>query len=134
LDLGFGMAGRAWWHIDMMRIQEMIMRGERRMMMDEIPDGLGEARVALEGCIAELCEAERIPRSKLVIGGFSQGGMLTTEIALHATEPFAGLVVMSGTLLCQDRWREAAAATGPGLHVLQSHGRADPLLPFEAAE
>ena len=60
--------------------------------------------------------------------------MLTTEIALHAEQPFAGLAALSGNLLSEDRWAEAARRVGPSLHALLAHGRNDPLLPFEGAE
>lgn len=133
VDLGFGMQGRAWWRIDMIRLQQAIMRGDQRRLREETPDGLAEARAALEGCIDALERDHGVARERLLIGGFSQGGMITTEIALFASRPFAGLAVMSGTLLCEDRWRAAARASGPSLHVLQSHGRADPLLPFGEA-
>jgi phospholipase/carboxylesterase len=75
-----------------------------------------------------------VRRDRLVVGGFSQGAMLTTELALSSAAPFAGLALLSGTLLCEDRWRAAAARVGPSLDVLMTHGRADPLLPFEGAE
>jgi phospholipase/carboxylesterase len=102
--------------------------------MDETPPELPAAREALEGCIDALERDHGVARERLIIGGFSQGGMLTTEAALFAARPFAGLAVMSGTLLSQARWREAAKASGPGVRALMSHGRADPLLPFEGAE
>jgi phospholipase/carboxylesterase len=142
LDVGYGMTGRAWWPIDLVRIQERAMRGEVALMRDETPDGLPEASAALEGCIEALVKDHGVARERLVVGGFSQGGMLATEVALaRAAEAartgeaaYAGLVVLSGTLLSADRWREALRTGGPLLHVLQSHGRADPLLPFDAAE
>jgi phospholipase/carboxylesterase len=133
IDFGYGMQGRAWWPIDMMQLQEVMRRGDLRRLRSETPDGLAEARSALEGTIDTLERDHGVPRERLVIGGFSQGGMLATEIALHAARPFAGLAVMSGTLLCEDRWREAARASGSSLHALMSHGRADPLLPFDEA-
>lgn len=133
IDFGLGMQGRVWWPIDMMRLQEALMRGDPRVLRAETPAGLAEARSALEECIDALSRDHGVARERLVIGGFSQGGMLATEIALHASRPFAGLAVMSGTLLCEDRWREAAAASGPKLHALMSHGKADPLLPFDGA-
>jgi len=134
LDLGMGMESRAWWHIDMMRLQEALMRGEARMLAEETPVGLAEARAALESCLEELSTRFAVSRERLFLGGFSQGAMLSTELALHANRPFAGLVLMSGTLLSESRWRVAAANTGAQLDVLMSHGRADPLLPFEGAE
>jgi phospholipase/carboxylesterase len=75
-----------------------------------------------------------VERKNLVIGGFSQGAMLATEVALFSPEPFAGLVVMSGSLLSEDRWRPRAKEVGPAIHALVSHGRADPIVPYEGGE
>ena len=60
--------------------------------------------------------------------------MLATEVQLHAEEPFAGLVVLSGALISEDRWRPAAVARAKNLHVVGSHGRRDPILPFQSGE
>lgn len=132
LELPWG--GRAWWEIDLVRLQMLQQRGERRALAEETPPGLAEARQALESVIDELVAKHGVRRDALVIGGFSQGAMLTTEVALHAKEPFAGLVALSGTLLSESRWQEAAKATGPSLHALVTHGRRDPVLPFEGGE
>jgi phospholipase/carboxylesterase len=132
LELGWG--GRAWWEIDLARIQEAALRGQRRLLAGETPDGLAAARAALEATIAELERSFGVRRDALLIGGFSQGAMLTTEIALHAERPFAGLAVLSGNLLSEDRWTEAARRAGPSLRALLTHGLRDPLLPFEGAE
>jgi phospholipase/carboxylesterase len=132
LELAWG--GRAWWELDITRLQTLMMRGQRRVLAAETPPGLAAAREALEATIAELTRNHGVRREALVLGGFSQGAMITTEIALHADPPFAGLVVLSGTLLSEDRWTEAARRAGPSLHALLTHGRSDPLLPFEGAE
>lgn len=132
LELAWG--GNAWWEIDIERMQLMALRGQRRPLAEETPPGLAEARAALEATIAELERSHGVRREALIIGGFSQGAMLTTEIALHAEVPFAGLVVLSGNLLSEDRWAAAARQRGASLHVLQSHGQRDQLLPFEGAE
>ncbi|MFO0758253.1 MAG: hypothetical protein U0359_17290 [Byssovorax sp.] len=132
LSLDWG--GRAWWNIDMVRLQTLAMRGARREMANETPDGLAEARAALEATIAELEESHGVTRDRLLLGGFSQGAMITTEIALHAERPFAGLAILSGTLISAERWAAAVKRTGPSIKALVTHGRADPLLPFEGAE
>lgn len=134
VDVGMGMRGRAWWNIDMVAIQMAIARGTRRLLAGETPAGMAEARAALEGAIAALEASHRVTRDKLVIGGFSQGAMLTTEIALHASAPFAGLAILSGTLVSETRWRAAATTSAPSLRAMMSHGRHDPILPFEGAE
>src|SRR6476469_9659002 len=38
LSLGFG--GRAWWQIDIARLQSAIMVGDVELLFDEVPDGL----------------------------------------------------------------------------------------------
>jgi phospholipase/carboxylesterase len=108
-------AGRAWWPLDMARIQAMMMRGDPRV-------------------IAALETERGVTRDRLILGGFSQGAMLTTEIAIHASRPFAGLAVLSGNLLSAERWIEAIKSSGPSIHAFVAHGRRDPVLPFAGAE
>ena len=134
IDFGFGQTGRAWWPIDMMALQEAMLRGRRDALSTTTPDGLHEARRALAGCLEALGATHGIVRNSTLVGGFSQGSMLATELALSEGEPFAGLVVLSGTLLCRDRWEPMARAHAAGLHVLMTHGRRDPILPFAWAE
>jgi phospholipase/carboxylesterase len=69
----------------------------------------------------------------IILGGFSQGGMISTDVALRTEERPLGLAILSGTLLLEDAWRTKAAAR-TGLKVLQSHGREDPLLSFMTAQ
>ncbi len=135
IDFGMGMRGRAWWPIDMMRLQEMMQRGQARQLAEETPEGLASAREKLEGALASLETSHGLRRERTILGGFSQGAMLTTEIALHAAErPFAGLAILSGTLLSEARWTAAAKTSGPAIHAVMSHGRRDPILPFAGAE
>lgn len=134
VDFGGGMTGQAWWFIDMMRVQELVRRGRRTDMMHETPEGLAQARAALEACVEALVQDHGVKRERLILGGFSQGSMLTTEVALHAEEPFAGLAVLSGALISSDRWTVAAARSAPRLDAFMTHGRADPVLPFEVGD
>ena len=64
---------------------------------------------------------------------FSQGAMLSTDLALRTDRPLAGLLLLSGTLLAASTWRDLAPRRA-GLPVFQSHGSMDNLLPFAAAE
>ncbi len=71
--------------------------------------------------------------SKLVIGGFSQGAMLATDVALRSDIPLAGLCLFSGTLIAEQEW-VVSAPNRRGLRVSLSHGQSDAILPFTAAE
>ncbi len=134
LEQMFGAPARAWWLIDMARLDEAIRTGRRDELAESTPDGMAEARAALEGCLAALEKDAGLRRDRSIIGGFSQGAMITTEVSLFAAKPYAGLAIFSGTLLCRDRWKDAAVKTAPSLHVAMTHGRRDPLLPFSLAE
>lgn len=135
IDLGMGAQGRAWWPIDMERLMALQARGEFRRLAGETPPELPAARAALEEVLDRL-EAERgLQRERTILGGFSQGAMLATEVVLHAAErPFAGLVALSGSLLSEERWTAAAKLSGPKIHAAVTHGRRDPILPFAGAE
>jgi phospholipase/carboxylesterase len=132
--ISLGGGARAWWPIDLDRRIALMARGQADPLRLEEPHGLVEARAALEATLIALERDHGVRRDRLIVGGFSQGAMLTTEVALSAETPFAGLAILSGTLLAQDRWAAAARARGPSLHVMMAHGRRDPLLRFVDAE
>jgi phospholipase/carboxylesterase len=125
--------GRAWWPIDMVRLQLANATGRYRELRQECPSGLPEARAYLTETLTALQEKTGLPLSQFVIGGFSQGAMLSTDTALHLEQNVAALVAMSGTLLHEPEWKQLAAKHSD-LRVLQSHGTEDPILPFDAAK
>ncbi|MBT4866234.1 MAG: alpha/beta fold hydrolase [Planctomycetaceae bacterium] len=131
-DLGM-YGGRAWWPLNIERMAAAVENGDMRHLRSETPDGLESARTLLTAFVSDVCETDGIDAGQIVLGGFSQGSMLATDVALSFSQRLAGLCVLSGTLLSEDRWRDLASERGP-LPVLQSHGRQDPLLPFVAAQ
>jgi len=124
--------GRAWWPIDMLKMQMAVMEGQFREMRQSVPEQLPEARDKLTAVLDCLGEETGLPRSRFVLGGFSQGSMLATDVTLRLPESPAALIVYSGSLLAESEWRDLAPHR-TGLRVLQSHGTLDPILPFEAA-
>ena len=132
LNMGFG-DSRAWWIIDFARIQEDRAAGRIRDLSVEIPQGLALARERFLAFLKELPRQFQIDYKKTVIGGFSQGAMLTCDAVLHTDYPFAGLVQLSGNLLAQSVWGPLMP-TRKGLPVFQSHGTLDDILPHIGAE
>jgi phospholipase/carboxylesterase len=135
LDLSrFGMWGaRAWWMIDMAALQRAMERGEPRLLAHTEPEGLPAARKALLAGLDAVLREAGLPTSRLTLGGFSQGAMLATDVALRLEEAPAQLAVLSGTLVAESQWR-ALAPTRRGLPTLVAHGREDAILPFAGAE
>jgi phospholipase/carboxylesterase len=131
-ELG-GWGARAWWPIDVARLQAAVAQGRERDLSADEPAGLADAHEKLVATLDALEARLRVPAGQLFLGGFSQGAMLACDVALGGTRPLAGLALLSGTLLSATRW-QAAMAARQGLRVFQSHGRQDPLLPFSAAE
>lgn len=122
--------GRAWWMIDLNRL----IYGPPPDFLDQFrracPEGLAEARDSLIKLIDDASQHFDLPANRFILGGFSQGSMLATDVALHLPTAPAGLVIMSGALINESEWKSLAAKRGP-LNVLQSHGRHDSILPFE---
>jgi phospholipase/carboxylesterase len=131
----YGMFGsRAWWMIDMDALNRAMMEGTfRERARNDRPEGLEDVRASLLKLISEVRDDTGLPTSRLVLGGFSQGSMLTVDVATQLDEAPAGLLAWSGTLLNEDEWREKGARH-KGLRVVQSHGRQDPLLSYAWAE
>ena len=132
--MGYGDA-KAWWLIDFDKIQKL-NAGDLQLLQEfrkQEPDGMAKARAMMLKAVDELLLQTKLPMSKIVLGGFSQGAMIVTDIALRLPEPPAALAILSGTLLVEDVWRQKAKARA-GLPIFQSHGRVDPILRFDAAE
>ncbi|MBL9036933.1 MAG: phospholipase [Archangium sp.] len=133
-NLGWGQA-RAWWLIDLPTVARLqagdpsSLREFRRVE----PDGMPAARQAVRALVSEVCLKSDLPVGRVIVGGFSQGAMIATDVALRLEEAPLGLVVLSGTLLLEDVWATKAKARA-GLPVFQSHGRGDPILAFGAAQ
>ena len=125
--------GRAWWNLDMIELQRAVAERDYATLTGRVPAGLVEAREQLTSLVQELEREHGVARDKLVLGGFSQGAMLATDVALHLEQAPAALVVLSGSLIAKDEWLPLMKARA-GLPVVQSHGRADPVLSYELAE
>lgn len=132
--------GRAWWPLNTARMMELLQAQRFDELHKETPPGLAESRDALAALVntarQELadqmgCPADAVP---LALGGFSQGAMLAMDTALRGSiAPPELLIQFSGTVICQPQWTECLSRL-EHTRVYQSHGKIDPLLPFQSAE
>ncbi len=117
--------GRTWWPIDSeARIRRLASGPMELSAMD--PEGRAEARALLEG----LCRA--LAR-RIVLVGFSQGGMLAMDHVLHGGTRPEALALLSSTRIAIADWQPRVHALA-GMPVLVAHGRADAELSFAAGE
>ena len=122
---------RAWWPVDFAARERALRTGGLHDLAQQVPDGLTEARDAVNGMLDAV--TARFPAHRLVLGGFSQGAMLSLDTALRSARSLAGLVLLSGTIVAEDEWAPLLPAR-KDVPVFQSHGRQDPVLPFSVAE
>ena len=90
--------------------------------------GLTASRQQLTDWLKSLESRTRVPLSRTVLAGFSQGGAMTLEVGL--TLPMAGLVCISGYL-------HSKPTPMPGKSfppVLIVHGRQDQMVPLSSAQ
>lgn len=134
LSLSFGPGdARAWWLIDMARIAQDRAAGRVRDLSQDIPKGLAPMRETMLAFLKEIEQKFSADPRKTILGGFSQGAMLSCDLILHSDRPYAGLVQLSGNILAQPIWGPLLPKR-KGLPVFQSHGVQDEILPYVGAE
>lgn len=118
--------GRAWFSIDMEALDRAIRSGEFRDMANSIPPELDHTLKQQELFLTELSKKHK----KIIIGGFSQGAMCASHLALNPNLKLEGVVLLSGNLLAEEKFPKAAK----GIPFYQSHGTRDPILPLKGAQ
>jgi len=117
--------GRTWWPVDSEARLRALADGPLELSRMD-PPGRSDARARLAALVAALARP-------VAIVGFSQGGMLAMDHALHADAPPAALALLSSTRIAIDDWTPRAARLA-GVPVLVAHGRGDAELAFAAGE
>jgi phospholipase/carboxylesterase len=93
-------------------------------------DSIIRSRQLLLVFIAELLLRYPTPEGRIMLSGFSQGGMMSLDVGFRTDDPIAGVAVMSGALYEEDMPDFAARHQTP---VLIVHGDADDVIPVAAA-
>jgi phospholipase/carboxylesterase len=124
--------GRAWWHIDQTARLEALAKGPRDFAGQSPPD-LPAARARLTALLDAVVAAA--PGVPLIVGGFSQGGMLVCDTLLRAERRVDGLVLLSTSRVNFAGWGpHLASGALQGVPALMSHGQSDADLAFSAGE
>ena len=110
--------GRQWFPIPRLdgSSEAAMAEGQRRSAAD------------LNGFLDDLIAEEGLAPTQIALVGFSQGTMMSLDVALRRPEPFACVVAFSGKLLRPEALAAEITAKPP---VLLIHGDADPMVPFE---
>ena len=116
-----GYVMRAWYDI----LGNDLVRRE-----DE--QGIRDSQSQVEALIAR--EVERgMPRSRIVLAGFSQGGAIALQTGLRQYEPLAGLLALSTYLPLASVFDAERASESRAVPIFMVHGRSDPVIPLARA-
>jgi len=74
--------------------------------------------------------ASGIPRRRIVVAGFSQGGALALHFALRHAEPLAGCIALSSWLPLRESYPAQLGLGARKLPLLLAHGDADLVVPL----
>jgi len=86
IDTGHGNKGYAWFNIN---TDQVVLKE------DKYSDLINEL-------IFEIDREYYINKNKMILGGFSQGAMVTYDFGINKSNYFCGLLAMSGTLINKD--------------------------------
>lgn len=129
VPIGPGWTGRAWWNIDVEALNRRAISGENVDLSGEKPEGLPKARAIALDAIAQL----GVPWNQIILGGFSQGAMLATDLFLNAPETPKGLMLFSGALINKEDWKAKVPARA-GSKFFICHGNKDMVLPHKCGQ
>lgn len=122
--------GNSWWPVDQERRMMSVALGARDFA-DQDPPGRSAARETLRQFLAGISADD--PSRPLILGGFSQGGMLAVDYTVHGDAAMAGLVLLSSSRIALHDWQPRSQRLR-ALPVFVSHGRQDHDLAFSAGE
>lgn len=120
--------GYSWWDIDFEARNAALRNGPRDLAVED-PPGAPAARERISRFVHEVTDRFR-PR-QLVLGGFSQGGMLTLDCVLRGAVRPDALILLSTSRIAAIQWEQTRERLH-GVPVLLSHGRDDADLAFSA--
>ena len=110
---------RAWYDIDM------------RAPLAATADIRASAEAVEELVQAE--EARGIARRRIVLAGFSQGGVVALHLALRSETRFAGVMALSTYVHDHEHLAEEVSFASVDMPILMAHGQMDPMIPIARA-
>lgn len=117
-----GFVMRAWYDI---LYQELAFKEDERALRES--QKLVEALIAREN-------ARGIPSSRIVLTGFSQGGVMTLQTGLRQSKPLAALMALSAYLPMAQMIEVERNAASNSVPIFMGHGIADNIVPLALAK
>ena len=99
-------------------------------------DFIGDMKPGVERSrklLFELLDSQRkagFPADQIVLGGFSQGCLMSLDVGLRYPHRLAGIIGISGYVCDPDKLLKELSPVASQQRILMTHGLLDPLIPF----
>jgi phospholipase/carboxylesterase len=121
--------GRGWWPLDLASHRDGTGLPD---LSRTRPTGLAAAAARVQILLEEITARIGNRPGDVAVGGFSQGAMVSAEIAFRSDTPLRALILLSPTVVDEASWRDGIPVRR-GLPVFIAHGRQDEVLPFSSS-
>ena len=117
VTINLGMVMRAWYDILEMDVRRRVDTGNIRASAQH-----------LEKLIQREIN-KGMPSERIVVAGFSQGGVIALHTALRYPDPLAGILALSTYLPTADSLEKEARDANRQIPIMMAHGTFDPVIP-----
>lgn len=117
-----GYVMRAWYNI---------VSAELDKRADE--NGVRTSALAIDALIADQ-RAKGIASNRIVLAGFSQGGVIALQAGLRYPEKLGGIMALSTYLACAETLATEASSSNRNLPIFMVHGTMDQVIPIALAK
>jgi phospholipase/carboxylesterase len=114
-----GMRMRAWYDID----PRSPLSGT---------DDIRASAAAVEALVARE-RARGVPAERIVLAGFSQGGVIALHLGLRYADRLGGIMALSTYLHDHERVADEVSFASIDVPIFMAHGRLDPMIPIARA-
>lgn len=117
-----GMRMRAWYDLKSMDLSNRA---------DEA--GVRQSAAAVTALLDKLI-SEGIPSERIILAGFSQGGVITLHLLPRLPYKLAGFIALSTYMACPEKFSAEQLKHNKASPVFVAHGLQDPVVPMSAGQ
>jgi len=97
----------------------------------EDENGMLETVSSINSIISTELSSTNLDTSRIVLGGFSQGGAMSLLAGLSSERKLGGVAVLSGWLPLKRKFKAMSAPHAPQTPLFWGHGKSDPLVLYK---
>ncbi|WP_213318361.1 alpha/beta hydrolase [Chlamydiifrater volucris] len=125
-------SGRAWFPLDVKELDRLMNEYPEEESTDCVLDLLSCSNLSKAGeFLTNLVRELKSQYPRVIMGGFSQGAIMSAHVGLSAELPPDGLFLFSGAFVGNQKWDVYAKTQKKKAPFFLTHGEFDGVLPFK---